>query len=690
MEYRYQPLPPLPELGRSPPFSRVLRLAPGLHRDEPLHAVLEPVDVSATTPYEALSYTWGTDPPSDYLWLGDCPLPIKPNLEAALRALRLPGHVRRLWVDAVCIDQSNVDERTRQVHYMRLVYKHSTRVIVWLGVRTPGVEHAFAAASRLSQAMEVLREAGGESGYSGVDPQAAEAFVDSAAGDLPRTSLHHLSELFDRPYWTRTWCIQEVVAAPWATVKVEDLEIPFLDLMSTFTLVAEWRREVELDKPFAFWSLISAERLPHRPLPPSAVPGSMGSLLSVLEHARGFQATDIRDKVFAMFGICDEVLRPALAWTQTGNSNPGLAIRALRRVITKVNDFGQRHSADPDFGVPLALRPDYRKPAADVYVDVTRFLMSKPPRMLDVLGHLQHNADPSPSDEYPSWVPKWFEPSSCFAMRGAFLAGLCDGHFKSFAELHDTPLRGRPIRPRVLSLDGFRVDVVDKVSDVLEFGFDDNERTVAAVGRAWAQLFPFPMFGAETPPYQSGESLGVAFCSALGASSLGFIMGSVIRNFTQGRLSVLPPEASMGDRGIGPLSERCEREIANFLAYLRQRQLGSDGTTRGEAPAIFAPAEDADTFIHYIAGVRMFSLNRRVFVTRAGRVGIGPKVTRPGDEVAVLLGGRLPFILRPQPDHHQLLGATYVHDHALMWGDETEKVRFNKPGAAARVTFELR
>ncbi|KXX78562.1 Heterokaryon incompatibility protein 6, OR allele [Madurella mycetomatis] len=85
-----------------------------------------------------------------------------------------------------------------------------------------------------------------------------------------------------------------------------------------------------------------------------------------------------------------------------------------------------------------------------------------------------------------------------------------------------------------------------------------------------------------------------------------------------------------------------------------------------------------------MAAVRMYSLNRHAFLTRNGRIGIGPKVMQPGDEVALLLGGKLPFVLRPRSDHHVFVSACYVRDDDVMWGVETEKVRFNKPGARPR------
>lgn len=411
---------------------------------------------------------------------------------------------------------------------------------------------------------------------------------------------------------------------------------------------------------------------------------SLEASLDVLELARGFQATDIRDKIFALMGICDEGLYPTLALTQVeGASNSGRTMRALRSAFTSFNDFMQRHGADPEWGTPRTLRPDYRKDAVTAYIDMTRFLLRKSPRLLNVLHHVQHNTDPTIShDEYPSWVPKWFEPATCFPFRGAFIAGQCDGHFRYFAEIHDNLIRGEPLRPRVLSLDGFRVDVVARVSDVMNFGFADDQLAISTIQNAWSQLFPgLPMFAPNTSTYlhRPTEPLEVAFCNAIAASPLGFMTASMIKRVQWGNWSTMLPANAMEERrGEGAITDECQREISAFLAHLAQ-------TGGGEAPETVPEACTA-----LIGAVRMYSLNRRVFLTRGGRVGIGPSVMRPGDEVVVLLGGKVPFVLRLMTDHHIFMGSCYVRDNDIMWGVETEKVLFRKPGALARVTFELR
>ncbi|KAK0634143.1 heterokaryon incompatibility, partial [Immersiella caudata] len=82
--------------------------------------------------YDALSYTWGNLAKTHEMKIGDASLPITTNLYMALRELRRK-HTLTLWVDAVCIDQSNCQERNHQVRMMRRIFSNASSVIVWLG-----------------------------------------------------------------------------------------------------------------------------------------------------------------------------------------------------------------------------------------------------------------------------------------------------------------------------------------------------------------------------------------------------------------------------------------------------------------------------------------------------------------------------------------------------------------------------
>ena len=84
--------------------------------------------------FEALSYTWGESLHDEYVEVQDSiRIPITDNLARALRRLRHRTQPRDLWIDAICIDQKNLEERSLQVAYMGEIYKCASRVIIWLG-----------------------------------------------------------------------------------------------------------------------------------------------------------------------------------------------------------------------------------------------------------------------------------------------------------------------------------------------------------------------------------------------------------------------------------------------------------------------------------------------------------------------------------------------------------------------------
>jgi hypothetical protein len=111
---------------------RRLSLSPGdLH--DPICGALETESLGEYPKYEALSYVWGNDMAPMSMVLGGRDIPITQNLDTALRHLRHGQLSRSLWVDAVCIDQSNVVERAEQVKLMNRIYHSASTVLVWLG-----------------------------------------------------------------------------------------------------------------------------------------------------------------------------------------------------------------------------------------------------------------------------------------------------------------------------------------------------------------------------------------------------------------------------------------------------------------------------------------------------------------------------------------------------------------------------
>lgn len=90
-------------------------------------------DICWVPTYEALSYTWGNPADTEPITLNGQTMHVTRNLTAALLALRNENEDRVMWIDALCIDQTNLQERNEQIRRMPAIYQRATRTIAWLG-----------------------------------------------------------------------------------------------------------------------------------------------------------------------------------------------------------------------------------------------------------------------------------------------------------------------------------------------------------------------------------------------------------------------------------------------------------------------------------------------------------------------------------------------------------------------------
>ena len=113
---------------------RLLRLSP--YGNESAEIQCELVEYSLQDPadlYEALSYTWGGLHKPRSISINKQNFAVTENLHAALLRLRHRSFERILWIDAICINQDNLEEQGQQVQLMAKIYSKATRVLVWLG-----------------------------------------------------------------------------------------------------------------------------------------------------------------------------------------------------------------------------------------------------------------------------------------------------------------------------------------------------------------------------------------------------------------------------------------------------------------------------------------------------------------------------------------------------------------------------
>ncbi|KAK0615092.1 heterokaryon incompatibility, partial [Bombardia bombarda] len=162
---------------------RLLLLQPGAPFD-PIKCDLVPCqlnDVQHT--YDATSYTWGSpeDPPQ--VECNGLTMKVQRNAFDMLTDLRLCDRPRTVWIDAICINQSDVQERSQQVRMMHQVYERAKCVVVWLG--RPDED------SRLA-----MRYAGG------LNPA---SHIEELGDILAKKLAAAMVSLINRPWFNRVW-----------------------------------------------------------------------------------------------------------------------------------------------------------------------------------------------------------------------------------------------------------------------------------------------------------------------------------------------------------------------------------------------------------------------------------------------------------------------------------------------------
>jgi hypothetical protein len=163
--------------------------------------------------FEALSYVWGSQVNPVAIVLDGRDYYITQNLAAALQQLRMADQVRVLWIDAICIDQTDVLEKNIQVRSMQRVYSQATQVIGWLGVSDEVSDHV----------MDLIRD------------KDEEDYPQWPGGKDMLEDVSAIAKFLERDYWSRVWVLQEIALAEkvtWVcgskTVETEDME-SFLD-----------------------------------------------------------------------------------------------------------------------------------------------------------------------------------------------------------------------------------------------------------------------------------------------------------------------------------------------------------------------------------------------------------------------------------------------------------------------------
>ncbi|CAL8580905.1 hypothetical protein XPA_006621 [Xanthoria parietina] len=249
--------------------------------------------------YEALSYTWGTPDNEEHVCVTDPDDPlrmsswlqVRANLATALRHLRYPDRPRTLWVDAISINQADIDERGRQVKRMSQIYPLSENVIIWIGRESEDS----------ALALETLRYFGEQVEYIishrwGDAPNAQELDWWRDGHTLPydEKTWKSIFSLLHRPWFERVWVLQEALSCNRVLLQCGRDSIPWVSVRKALLVL---RQKTSILPPDIRGRLFAYAR------------GLMAPPLASSEHlllwTRNQKCTDAQDRIYGILGLLD-------------------------------------------------------------------------------------------------------------------------------------------------------------------------------------------------------------------------------------------------------------------------------------------------------------------------------------------------------------------------------------------------
>lgn len=623
---------------------RILILQPSATFSSDIICTLKNVSLESHPPYEALSYVWGNTATSgSTIILEGKPKGVTENLAAALRHLRLKNEPRKLWVDALCIDQEDINERDDQVIHMKEIYQHCATDLLWLGDDSSIIEKGAAA----MKSMGPVTQLGEDSLETDVESYWREIQGWKREKSLEQQWFEAISALLGKPQvWKRVWIMQEVSFAPRVVLVSGNATLPW-DHVEEFLDAENYIRQYGFPDafhgPFSHgmgslrdvltFYLASAQILAHQRRIAAAMmqqPPQQGetlpptsSLLDVLARFRHTHATDPRDKVFALLGL-------------TSN--------------------------------PLSITPTYHDSKRQVYTKTATAIINASGN-LDLLCQSPWGLFGTAGRDasLPSWVPDFansgYTADILFAQRGIY-APAGDAQLQTPCTATDDgrlPLEGwdagelRKLYPQIKGPETLKMP-----DEVLREGIEAGNESLRL------------LLSSSEEPHRRSESRD-------GDDAEGRGSGAGLRRFEQYWRTIMLdckryPVTRLDEDDVSKL--RPEWEAWLRIPYVMKTWTLSSGEVCS------GPYQEEDSTavdgIRRHCSYRSHTWGMRFGVLEDGGYAMLPEQVEEGDRVAVLKGAKTPVVLRREEGEAQggeeiwtLIGPCYVH--GLMDGQIVEK-----------------
>jgi hypothetical protein len=287
---------------------RILIVLPSLRKSsklkcELIHVDLDALDEAPFRFYEAASYTWGDFSITRPIKVNGMTFEITSNLDSLLRHLRAKRTKGYYWVDAICINQADITERNQQVQLMKAIYEKAEQVLVWLGLTGNDSDIAMDLIDKITDA----EDSEDAKTFPGKPPDWVRLSLENP-NDAPKWLA--LAHLFVRPWWKRVWVRQEVAVASHVMVLCGERLHNWPTLVNAVELMDRYGA---LFEPFTlqigsntsgYHDAIFMDTFREKIRDGSTIEEEV-----LFFHGRGCEATDPRDRIFALVGLADEDVR---------------------------------------------------------------------------------------------------------------------------------------------------------------------------------------------------------------------------------------------------------------------------------------------------------------------------------------------------------------------------------------------
>ncbi|TPX14639.1 uncharacterized protein E0L32_005331 [Thyridium curvatum] len=273
-------------------------------------SLLDSNQSSESVEFDALSYAWGNQHNTFPFMLSDGrELQIHENLHDAMPCLARRRTPLPIWIDAICINQSDDAEKNLQISMMRRVYRSASHVIIWLGRATTYSEQAIALLPVIARVGEKMKS------------RPYPVFDTLESWGLPKFGSPiwpAIYDIVDNQWFTRLWILQEAALAASIKCLCGDFEIDWQILERTTgttafhinKLYTKVNEATSLPIHSSVFRIRNLHQAHEHPSPQPKVTDVEHLLRITYLSTRGHNCSSARDRVYGVLGfVRDEQIK---------------------------------------------------------------------------------------------------------------------------------------------------------------------------------------------------------------------------------------------------------------------------------------------------------------------------------------------------------------------------------------------